>query len=90
MLFPDPKPDSLIRILNFYPSRIPDPGVKKTPDPGSATPKSVFGHHQIYRNKWNHTRLDVAEVHQGQIQGGQQAVGRHARRVTHVQSHLEK
>ncbi len=33
--------------------------------------------------------MDVAEIHQGQIQGGQQAVGRHARRVTHVQSHLE-
>jgi hypothetical protein len=43
----------------------------------------------IYRDKWNHTRMDVAEVHEGQIQGGQQAVGRHARRVTHVQSHLE-
>ncbi len=23
----------MIRILIFYPSRIPDPGVKKTPDP---------------------------------------------------------
>jgi hypothetical protein len=28
---------SRIRILTFYPSRIPDPGVKKAPDPGSAT-----------------------------------------------------
>ncbi len=26
-----------IRILIFYPSRIPDPGVKKASDPGSAT-----------------------------------------------------
>jgi hypothetical protein len=26
---------SRIRILIFYPSRIPDPGVKKAPDPGS-------------------------------------------------------
>jgi hypothetical protein len=26
---------SRIRILTFYPSRIPDPGVKKAPDPGS-------------------------------------------------------
>jgi hypothetical protein len=26
---------SRIRILSFYPSRIPDPGVKKAPDPGS-------------------------------------------------------
>ncbi len=30
-------PGSRIRILIFYPSRIPDPGVKKTPDPWSAT-----------------------------------------------------
>jgi hypothetical protein len=27
-----PEPD-----LDFYPSRIPDPGVKKTPDPGSGS-----------------------------------------------------
>jgi hypothetical protein len=26
---------SRILILTFYPSRIPDPGVKKAPDPGS-------------------------------------------------------
>jgi hypothetical protein len=26
---------SWIWILTFYPSRIPDPGVKKAPDPGS-------------------------------------------------------
>jgi hypothetical protein len=26
---------SRIRIVTFYPSRIPDPGVKKAPDPGS-------------------------------------------------------
>jgi hypothetical protein len=25
------------RILTYYPSGIPDPGVKKAPDPGSAT-----------------------------------------------------
>jgi hypothetical protein len=24
----------MIQILNFYPSGIPDPGVKKAPDPG--------------------------------------------------------
>ncbi len=30
MFIPDPD-------LDFYPSRIPDPGVKKAPDPGSAT-----------------------------------------------------
>jgi hypothetical protein len=28
-------PGSWIRMLTFYPSRIPDPGVKKAPDPGS-------------------------------------------------------
>jgi hypothetical protein len=30
MFIPDPD-------LDFYPTRIPDPGVKKAPDPGSAT-----------------------------------------------------
>ncbi len=29
----DPGCSSRIRILIFYPSRIPDPGVKKAPDP---------------------------------------------------------
>jgi hypothetical protein len=33
----DPSCSSRIRILIFYPSRIPDSGVKKAPDPGSAT-----------------------------------------------------
>ncbi len=28
---------SRIRMLTFYPSRIPDPGVKKAPDPGSGS-----------------------------------------------------
>ncbi len=31
----DPGCSSRIRILTFYPSRIPDPGVKKAPDPRS-------------------------------------------------------
>jgi hypothetical protein len=31
----DPGCSSRIRILTFYPSQIPDPGVKKAPDPGS-------------------------------------------------------
>ncbi len=30
-------PGSRIRILSFYPSRIPDPVVKKAPDPGSGS-----------------------------------------------------
>jgi hypothetical protein len=30
-------PGSRIRMLTFYPSRIPDPGVKKAPDPGSGS-----------------------------------------------------
>jgi hypothetical protein len=33
----DPGCSSRIRILILYPSRIPDPGVKKTPDPGSGS-----------------------------------------------------
>jgi hypothetical protein len=32
-----PGSGSRIQILTFYPSRIPDPGVKKALDPGSAT-----------------------------------------------------
>jgi hypothetical protein len=31
----DPGCSSRIRMLTFYPSRIPDPGIKKPPDPGS-------------------------------------------------------
>jgi hypothetical protein len=30
-------PGSRIRMLTFYQSRIPDPGVKKAPDPGSGS-----------------------------------------------------
>jgi hypothetical protein len=30
-------PGSRIRMLTFYPSWIPDPGVKKAPDPGSGS-----------------------------------------------------
>ncbi len=33
----DPGCSSRIRIPTFYPSRIPDPGVKKAPDPGSGS-----------------------------------------------------
>jgi hypothetical protein len=33
----DPVCSSRIRILLFYPSRIPDPGVKRAPDPGSGS-----------------------------------------------------
>ncbi len=33
----DPGCSSRIRILTFYPSRIPDPGVKKAPDAGSGS-----------------------------------------------------
>jgi hypothetical protein len=32
-------PGSRIRMLTFYPSWIPDPGVKKAPDPGSGSAK---------------------------------------------------
>ncbi len=30
-------------MLTFYPSRIPDPGVKKAPDPGSGSATLVNG-----------------------------------------------
>jgi hypothetical protein len=33
----DPGFSSRIRVLIFYPPRIPDPGVKEAPDPGSET-----------------------------------------------------
>ncbi len=33
----DPGCSSRIRMLTFYPSQIPDPGVKKAPDPGSGS-----------------------------------------------------
>jgi hypothetical protein len=36
-IHPGSDPGSGIRILIFYPSRIPDPGVKKAPDPGSGS-----------------------------------------------------
>ncbi len=35
-------PGSRIWILTFYPSRIPDPGVKKAPDPESRVRNTVF------------------------------------------------
>jgi hypothetical protein len=38
----DPDCSSGIRILIFYPSRIPDPGVKKAPDPGSSSATLVY------------------------------------------------
>jgi hypothetical protein len=33
----DVHPGSRIQMLTFYPSRTPDPGVKKAPDPGSGS-----------------------------------------------------
>jgi hypothetical protein len=41
----DPGCSSRIRILNFDPSQIPEPVVKKTPDPGSATLLQIFNIH---------------------------------------------
>jgi hypothetical protein len=35
-------PGSRIRMLTFCPSRIPDPGVKKAPDPGSGSATLFF------------------------------------------------
>ncbi len=44
MFIPDPDPGSRILDLDFFPARIPDPGVEKAPDPGSgsATLEKVF------------------------------------------------
>jgi hypothetical protein len=47
----DPGCSSRIRILTFYPSRIPDPGVKKAPDPGSGSATLVPNHHNHVPNK---------------------------------------
>ncbi len=54
----------MIRILIFYPSRIPDPGVKKAPDPGpgSATlneRQRYCGHLRKKENDYYNIRLSV-------------------------------
>jgi hypothetical protein len=41
----DPGCSSRLQILTFYPSRIPDPGVKKAPDPGSRIRIRNTAHH---------------------------------------------
>jgi hypothetical protein len=41
-------PGSRIRMLTFYPSRIPGPGVKKAPDPGSGS-ATLIDCHKIRR-----------------------------------------
>jgi hypothetical protein len=42
----DPGCSSRIRMLTVYPSRIPDPGVKKAPDPGFRIRNT--GHQNIF------------------------------------------
>jgi hypothetical protein len=53
-------PGSRILMLTFYPSRIPDPGVKKAPDPGSG---STILHNTIvtaiFLQKWGSIRRNV-------------------------------
>jgi hypothetical protein len=50
----DPGCSSRIRMLTIYPSRIPDPGVKKAPDPGSRIrirntgSQGIFGFFFVY------------------------------------------
>ncbi len=52
---------SRIRILSFYPSRIPDPGFKKAPDPGSATlPNHCRFIHSSIRRSWRPTPSPAA------------------------------
>ncbi len=38
-------PGSRIRMLTFYPSRIPNPGVKKAADPGSGSATLILLYH---------------------------------------------
>jgi hypothetical protein len=50
-------PGSRIRMLTFYPSRIPDPGVKKAPDPGSRIRNTEIktGNYQYLASKTYYT-----------------------------------
>jgi hypothetical protein len=50
-----PGSGSRIRILTFYPSQIPDPGVKKAPDPGSGS--ATLGTTVEYRTCLPHGKL---------------------------------
>jgi hypothetical protein len=63
-------PGSRIRILNFYPSRIPDLGVKKVPDPGSGSRQTFFAYppslscsNAAMEIQWCKTMRMVAQVH---------------------------
>jgi hypothetical protein len=47
------KRTSRIRILIFYPSRIPDPGVKKAPDPGSGSTVLDFSSYFLFTNQFS-------------------------------------
>ncbi len=51
----DPGCSSRIRMLSFYLSRIPDPGVKKAPDPGSGSATLI----RIIVNSWIQIRIKV-------------------------------
>ncbi len=61
----DVHPGSRIRNLIFYPSRGPDPGVKKAPDPGSrsATLLSVNYVGNEVQSVTPHSNLDPWEIH---------------------------
>jgi hypothetical protein len=57
-----------IQILIFYPSRIPDPGVKKAPDPGPTEAKtnlSIFNP----KNRFNARGNVIPDVHAGSGSG---------------------
>jgi hypothetical protein len=65
-------PGSRIRMLTFYPSWIPDPGVKKAPNPGSGSAtlaSAVRGEHsrkepfkQLVKNYSEHLHMSARPV----------------------------
>jgi hypothetical protein len=55
----DPGCSSRIRSLTFYPSRIPDPGVKKAPDPGSTTMETTTQKREIVLKKGQQGKLET-------------------------------
>jgi hypothetical protein len=78
-------PVSRIRILTFYPSLIPDPGVKKAPDPGSgsATLEFYFDPSIIIKTKSTEIKPSHSEVK------GESSIISESTRLTSKQSSLE-
>jgi hypothetical protein len=64
----DPGCSSRIRILIFYPSRVPDPGVKKAPDPGSGSARLILtcGEHVEEYVEWDGDPQVAEDLHPAQ------------------------